>query len=681
MYEPPVRSGATQANPSSAAQGGVNLLIRLNIKYIIKLLVLWMIPITIISLITGVSSYLLISRYKAKVYMARTLLLRYEKGVARTSDVPYLYPEINLNTLLETVKLPQNLSEVIDKLGLDNTEKDLFDMIQVHPGNRSNTIHIFVYHNDPLMAATIANTISEVYIDAYSRIFNSAAQKMYEYYLSQRVLVRREVSEAESEMLRYREEMGLYMADEELKLKLKQLSDTELKLEDVRLKKRELISKVEDIKTRIEGMPDTVKISETMTSQREKELLFLEREMELMKQRYTDSHPEMIELRLKIQQVRSELASDSLTDVRNLPDSETFAQNAIKQSMIIELNRMENELHAFDDQIAAYDEIMLNIREELRSLSSVQETYFNLRQKVESSRQLLDMVDNRISEARIARDANTHDLAILERAVPPVFPESTGRRLMGIVSTFGMAFICLLFVMSYAIFSPGVKVPSDLDSMPAVDIIGVLPRKKNSTLGTYFSTLQVVVNKIDQHVTKGKPTLISVSSLKHKEGKSTLIDDITDMKSSTGKKMLIIKRIRESEYNRNIQVPANAVVNLASIRDDVIERPKPVEISGNISRLYYIVDRNISKLNISAETIDNLIANYNEYDYIFFELFSPKRNLQVSSCIMRAADYNILITLYGKNGFSNIDKITRSAMEGSKRKVGTVINCGDLSLV
>ncbi len=671
---------ATNAPSAKQESAGVNLLIRLNVKYIIKLVVLWVVPISLIALLAGFSTYLLISKYKAKVYKASTILLRYEKSLARGGDVPYLYPEINLNTLLETVKLPQNLSSVIDKLGLDTKESQLFDIIYVTPGNRSNTIHIFVYDTDPHRAAMIANTISEVYIEAYSRIFNSAAGKMYEYYLAQRDVVMKEVSEAEIGLLKYRDEHGLFMADEELKLKLLRLSEIQIKLEEAKLSKLEYQSKSDDLKIRIAALPDTVKISETMTSQREKEKLSLVRNLELMKQRYTDSHPEIIDIKTKIKQLDAELRSGSVTSV-NLPDSETFANNPLKASLIIEQNRMDNELNSVDEQIVAYYKIIENMRIELRGLSSVQEAYFNLKQKVDSSRELLNTIDKRISEARIARDASTHDIAILERAEPPLSPESSGRKLMAIISMFGMAFICLIFVMAYAIFSPAVKVPSDLDSMSAVEFIGVLPKKKNSTLTTYYSTLQVVVNRLDDHLNKNGPTLVTVSSLKGKEGKSTIIDDITDMKATSGKKTLILKRIREAEYNRSVQVPTNSIVDLASIRDDVIERPKPVELGTNISRLYYIVDRNISKINISPETVTNFVNNYNEYDYIFIELFSPKRNFQVASSIIRMADYNILVTRYGKDSFTVVDKITRSAVHGTKRKIGTVINCGDLSLV
>ncbi len=670
------------ANAPSAKQDApaVSLLIRLNIKYIIKLLVLWLIPISIMALLAGFLTYFLITKYKAKVYKASTILLRYEKSLARSGDIPYLYPEINLNTLLETVKLPQNLSAVINKLGLDAREKDLFDAIYVTPGNRSNTIHIFVYDGDGQKAALIANTISEVYIEAYSRIFNSAAGKMYEYYLSQRDVVMKEVNEAEVNILKYRHEYGLFMADEELKLKLTRLSEIQIKLEEAKLAKLEYQSKASDLKRRIAELPDTIKISETMTSQREKEKLSLERELELKKQQYTELHPVIINLKTKIKQLDEELSSGSLTSV-NLPDSETFANNPLKASLILEENRMDNELSSVDEQIAAYGKIVETIRQELRDLSSVQEAYFNLVQKVDSSRELLNTIDKRISEARIARDASTHDIAILERAETPLAPESTGRRLMSIISMFGIAFICLLFVMAYAIFSPAVKVPSDLDSMSAVEFIGVLPKKKNSTLTTYFSTLQVVVNRIDDHLNKGRPTLVTFTSLKAKEGKSTIIDDVVDMKATSGKKSLILKRVLENEYNRSVQVPINSIVDLSSIRDDVMERPKPVELSANVSRLYYIVDRNISKINISPETITNLVNNYNDYDYIFVELFSPKQNFQVASCVMRMADYNILITSYGRNSFSVVDKITRSAVHGTKRKIGTVINCGDLSLV
>jgi len=669
------------ANAPSVKQDapGVSLLIRLNIKYIIKLLVLWMIPISILSLLAGFSTYMLISKYKTKMYMASTILLRYEKSLSRSGDVPYLYPEINLNTLLETVKLPQNLAAVIDKLGLDVTQKELFDAIYVTPGNRSNTIHIFVYDPDANKAALIANTISEVYIEAYSRIFNSAAGKMHEYYLSQREVVMKEVNEAEVNLLKYRDKFGLFMADEELKLKLSRLSEIQLKLEEAKLSKLEYQSKVADLKTRIAALPDKVKISETMTSQREKEKLSLERDLELKQKQYTELHPDIINLKTKIKQLEAELSTGSETAV-NLPDSETFANNPLKDSLILAENNIESNLNSVDEQIAAYGKIIETIQRELRELSSVQEAYFNLKQKVDSSRDLLNTIDKRISEARIARDASTHDIAILERAEPPLAPESTGRKLMSIISMFGIAFICLVFVMAYAIFSPGVKVPSDLDSMSAVEFIGVLPKKKNSTLTTYFSTLQVVVNRLDDHLNKNGPTLVTVSSLKAKEGKSTIIDDITDMKAASGKKALILKRIRESEYNRSVQVPGNSIVDLSSIRNDASERPKPVELSANISRLYYIVDRNISKINISPETVTNFVNNYNEYDYIFIELFSPKRNFQVASCIIRMADYNIMVTRYGKNSFSVVDKITKSAVHGTKRKIGTVINCGDLSL-
>lgn len=679
MYESQENVITTAGAAAKQEPVGINLLIRLNIKYILKLLVLWLVPITIASLLAGISSYFLVSKYRAKTYMARTLMLRYEKGVTRAGDVPYLYPEINLNTLLETVKLPQNLEAVINRLGLDMSNSELFDIITVEPGNRSNTIHIFVHHTDPELTAKIANTISEVYIEAYARIFNSAAAQIYDYYKAQRDIVLKDVREAEVELHAFRDKVGLFMADEELKLKLKQLSDTELKLEEERLLRRGNISKIEDIKGKIELLPDTIKISETLTSQREKEKLFLERELELMSQRYTESHPEIKDLKLKIAQLDQELKISETS--KNLPDTETFARNPLKESLIFELNQLESEVKSSDEIIAAYSGVLEGFRSQLKSLSEVQDQYYNLKQRVDISRDLLDIVEKRIADARIAKGAISHDLAILERADVPLMPEATGRRLLAIISVFGMAFICLVFIMAYAIFSPGVKVPTDLDTLDAVEFVGVLPKKRNSTLATYFSTLQVVVNRIDDHFSKTHPTLICVTSLKSKEGKSTIIDDIVDMKANSGKKVLILKRVREEQYNRDVQVPANSIVDFTKIREDNIERPKPVELSKNTARLYYLVDRNISKLNIGSEVVDNFVNSYNEYDYIFIEVFTPRRNFQVTSTIMRQADYNLLVTRYGKNTVGAIDKVTKNVVHGTKRKIGTVINCGDLTLV
>ena len=171
MYEPEYNSTGPQSNlpqpqqlnGAQAESGGVNLLIRLNFKYILKLLLLWFLPITILSLVAGLSSFFVITKYKEKVYTSNAILVRYQKMVGNESKIPYLYQETDINMLLETVKLRRNMLEVIDRLDLDVAPEALFQMITVQPGNRSDTVHISVVYSDPQICADIANTLGEVF--------------------------------------------------------------------------------------------------------------------------------------------------------------------------------------------------------------------------------------------------------------------------------------------------------------------------------------------------------------------------------------------------------------------------------------------------------------------------------------------------------------------------------------
>ncbi|OXU16046.1 GumC family protein [Sedimentisphaera salicampi] len=653
--------------------GGMNLLIRLNFKYILKLLLYWLLPITMISIGSGLASFFYISKYKTKVYTTQAIMVR----LGRNEEGPYLYPQVDANTVLETVKIRRNLEKVIDRLDLEMNVRDLYGIIKVRAGNRSDTFYVTTTYKDPELCKDIANTMCEVFIETYSKVFNESAQEVYQYYLNQREKVFQQVSDAEDELKRVKEKLGVIQPDQELEMKMGQLSEAEVAYQEALMQKEELESRIEDMKKRIDDLPEKIQVSETVTRESGKEIELLERELERSLQRYTENNPKIKEMKLKLKQLKKYKQENA--QEKEVPDSRTFSLNSVRQDLESQLTSMKNEYVVLDETISKRKKRIEEIRSELKGISNIQEEYMNAKHKVDVSRELLDVIDRRISEVRIAKDSSSHDIGILERAVAPVFPEPTGRKILAIVSTFGTAFFGVVFVLVYAIFSPGVKVPGDLDSMTAVEFIGTLPKKKNSTLTTYFSTLQVVVNKIDQLTSSGT-IMVSFSSVKNKEGKSTIMDDITDMKSVTGKRFLILKRVVEEDAKRIIQVPKESIINFQDFREENMDLPEPVRINERVSRLYYIIDSNVSKMNILPEMVENFKNSFSEYDYIFVELFSPKKNYQVSSCIMHSSNYNILVTKYGSNTVSALDKVTKLASAGTDKKVGTVINFGDLSL-
>lgn len=134
----------------------------------------WMIVIVtlLITLLSGILSYYVLK----PVYQAKTLLMvtvASEKLQVTNQQLQQLsqnsstgpMPLLTMNTYLGQLQSDVVMNRVITALNLDQTPSSLASTIDANIVKDSNLIEVRVSNHDPVMAATIANTISEEYLN------------------------------------------------------------------------------------------------------------------------------------------------------------------------------------------------------------------------------------------------------------------------------------------------------------------------------------------------------------------------------------------------------------------------------------------------------------------------------------------------------------------------------------
>ena len=286
--------------------------------------------IAILAIIAAVMTYMVAGFTLKKTWKGRCVIIKHPKNLALGTDVPYLYQEVDFNTILETVRLRENLEEVIKRLNLKTSPSSLYGNIQVTRGNRSNILMVTAIGSTPKEAADIANAMGDAFINSYNRIMNYSSDKVFQYYQSQRDSMTREISKAEDEFSAFRAKEGIVSYEQELGLKLEKLSQIELGLEESYMTQKENQTKIADIKERLASMPDQVKVTETYRKQEAALKRDLQLKLDELRQKYTEENPKVIEIREQLNTIEK---GQKERGSRGVVDEETYGENFIKANL------------------------------------------------------------------------------------------------------------------------------------------------------------------------------------------------------------------------------------------------------------------------------------------------------------------------------------------------------------
>lgn len=597
-------------------------------------------------------------------WKADCYVIRAPKNMSTPADMPYLYQSFDINTILETVRTRDVLTDVIEKLELNISPETLFRTIDVQRGNRSSVLRFSARWSDPEMAANIANATAESFIFNNTKLQNSATLKIYNYYLEQQKMRLDTIDELSMKFEAHRAKYGVISIPHETQSRFELLKTIEIDMAENALMIKEMETKIDEMQSNIDEVPEEVVMNWTYNLTDENKLLELEKELETMLARYTDDNPKVIKLRAEIGELQAQIEQK---EKRDIPNVVTWGPSALKEVYSIDKARFLAEKEAALKKNAEFENQIAVIRTSLENLTSIQKEFFEIERQLETNKDVLKLVEGRLAEAKMAMQSNVSDIEILESARAPHHPESGRRKLIVLLT----GIIIFVFGASYLIvkelLSPATKSEKDFTEAIRIPLIASLPDENSVATQVFYRNLQVMLDNI-QRGTAGLPKpVITLGNDVQETGKSFIANELIQIICQKERKVLFIDTVKTLPEGNELFV----------INDFLFEKSDSFMIDTRhrlVHHAYFHAGDDTFTTVLDTERVHLFISKLDDYDFIFWELFEFSYNIQLFSSIALASDLLLVVARFERSNRNSLIRLVSFLQERKFQKIYGVLN-------
>ncbi len=578
-------------------------------------------------------------------WKANTIIIRHQKNMSSQSDIPYLYLQIDFNTVMQTILVRDHLKRVIDRLQLSLTPEDLYSSIDISRGNRSDIINISATWQQPKMAVKVSNMVSAVFLESYSSVQNSAAQKVNSYFLKELSATRSALLDAEQAEYDFRQKHNLVSFEEQVASNYQKIQTLEIKFIESQVATSEKRAKLEATRSKLISIPKEIPLETVVAGAKLNRISDLRESLQLLQLRYTSQNPKVMAMQQKIATFQNNAESQDKSSESN---TKIYGQNPLYLKLELEIIHYELDLYVSDQALEGYRLAINETKKILLRLSELKQEYQRHRDQMNEYRNLVNTLEGRVTDSKLALESNISDFEIIENALPPKYPERSHRKLIAIAAALLSFTLSACILLARVIFDPSVKNRSDITQDR---LLGLLPDKDGVEESIYYCAFQEFFSNLEQLREQAgkKNKLITISGAQQNEGKSTIANALTEVYLRQGKRVLYIESIDESFGVEQ------AVLNpfIYGQKQDW----QPLSIADGIDKAYFVCDQGIYLNYLDKAGFEETLSHISKgYDVVLWELFPAQRHLQLYRVINSSP---AAILLVAKSLFTRKDSLSR----------------------
>ncbi len=330
---------------------------------------------------------------------------------------------------------------------------ELVRKVEVAPARDSNVIMITYRAADPAEAAAVANAVVQAYIDTtldlrveparqYGSVFDGSARRL-----------REDLEKAQTRLSAYQQTNGIVASDEKLDVETLRLTELSSQLVALQGIAAESGQRQDKAAGNAERMPEV--LSNPLVVSFATELSRLEQRLKELTANLGDNHPQVIEVRGRIAELRTRIATETQRVTGSLG-----VNNAVNQARLGQLRA------AVDEQRTR----MLRLKGQ-RDESAV------LLRDVENARRAYDMVLARATQSVVESQTTQTNVSVLKHATPPGLPSSP-KLLLNIAVALGLgALLGLGAALVRESFDRRLRTEADVTRGLRQPLLGVLPSR------------------------------------------------------------------------------------------------------------------------------------------------------------------------------------------------------------
>lgn len=335
------------------------------------------------------------------------------------------------------------------------------------PTRDSNVITVNYISPDPVVAAQIVNTWVKAYIDTTLELRVDPARQYSGFFDTYGKQLREDLERAQAKLSAYQREHGLVATDERVdveNLRLVELSSQLVTLQGIA---NETGGRQSQAIASPDRMPEV--LSNPVVAGMTSELARQEARQKELGERLGERHPEMLELKAKIAELRASIA----TETRRVTGSITVSNN-VNQA------RLAQTKAAVEEQ-----------RAKLLQLKALRDEAGVLQRDVENARRAYDTIMVRVSQTNIESQSTQTNVSVLKQATEPTSPSEPRVVLNMAVAVLAATLLAMAAALGTEMRDRRLRTDHDVLRGLHLPLLGVLPERATRPARSVGWTAQI----------------------------------------------------------------------------------------------------------------------------------------------------------------------------------------------
>ncbi len=349
--------------------------------------------------------------------------------------------------------------------------------ISIEQARGTDIVMIKVTDIDPLVAADIANTLAQVYMNYSINIKGSEARSAYGFITQQIETTAPILKKLENELEDFKQKGNIVSIDEEAKEKISTLAQLEREYLATKKERNELSAKYQDIKEKL-SCQSVEKISATdikkdpIVQELKSKIMELESQLSSLLLTYDKNHPKIIEITASIEKLKEDLKKNLEEKISET----TVTTDPIYDQLNTDKVVIETQLFSLEAKEATLLKNISAIQSQLNELSQKDLILNRYLREINTYKNLYNVLLEKQQEALTSEMIKLGNVRIVEHAIPAAKPKNRPLPIALLSSLFGslIAAIILCFFLEY--FDTSFKTPIEVEEYLQIDVLGTIPR-------------------------------------------------------------------------------------------------------------------------------------------------------------------------------------------------------------
>ena len=540
---------------------------------------------------------------------------------------PLLNPILGwINQLREDNKITGSTVDPVD---------EFLEHLYVEPVERTHLVKVFYETPDAKLSAEIVNALVKTFIS--ERQANSSETDLYAQTFLELELEksRDRLTASEEALVEYARENDILEVNNSQEAQEKKLTDLNASLVAAEQKKIEA-----DSKLRQSDGSEEEALRNPVVEALKQQLTELEGQYQNQLSVFKPAYPDMQQLAVEIENVKSKLANEMRT-----------VKRTARSSLQVESNAANDVVERLRDELENYKDQLIDLRD--RSVE-----YNALQRELETNRKLYEDLLQRNKEVGVASGVTTSNISIIDKAQPPVKSFRPNKLLNILIALLAGLMLASAFALLREALRNSLSSGAELEQFSGLPILGTVPYVRrarqadlplaalNDVGSAVAEAYRITAANLKFAFKDPGSRIFLVTSINPAAGKSTSSVNLALSKAQLGNKVLLIDAdLRRPTVHSKMSV--NNHLGLSEYLYGDIELVKATQHFAEASNTYVITAglMNLDPVEaLSCERMTKLIAMSRQYFDVVIIDAPPVTGFADTTLLAEYADGTVLVT-------------------------------------